>query len=156
MYKNEITLTHAVAGQYIDMKLWSNKRWDLSSNMSCGISYETWTRLIYHTCIKVRSNFRKERNQKFWPRTDWSVDCRSTEIPGQSTDGSTETGRELGFPMSVDPTVDRSRPWGPGFLAVDWLMDRSTAYTKLCTFVHIGRPLSDIGRPEFWNMLLFV
>jgi len=62
----------------------------------------------------------------FLPRTDH----RSTGVNGRSTD---------------------TRPWAPGFLPVDWLVNRSTAYSKMCTFVHIGRLPPWAGRPEFWN-----
>ena len=95
----------------------------------------------------IKSNFRKGKNQKFSPKTDYRSTVRSTDIPGQSTVRSTESGRELGFQvgrLSGRPIQAVTRPFQSGRLS-------GRPPTQLCTLCTFGRPP---GRPNLWNMLL--
>ena len=132
----------------------SNKSWGPSSNMSCSTNHRAWTRIVYHMWSKGKIQFIKETTIFAQKQVNGRlpVDCRSTGqnawAPGlvgrlpvdcRST-GDITTGR-----LSVDCRSTDTGPWAPGFLPVDWLANRSTAYSKLCTFVHIGR-LPPLGR----------
>ena len=101
--------------------------------------------------------FQKEKESEIWPRISLSVDLRSTagrlgfsrSVGCRSTAGRPYKMRELQvWPVECIGRlpVDRYRAVSSRFpMPVDWLVNRSTAYSKLCTFVHIGR-LPPLGR----------
>ena len=141
--------------------------------------YQLWsiTRLTYHTCIKVRSYFKKRRNQKFGPElayrstsgrlsVDWGLQGRSStgRLPVDRTKcvssrfGRSTAGR-LGLQLAVACRSTAGRPIqgrNLGYLerSTGWWTGRPPTQNcaRLCTSVDCP-PWA--GRPKFWNMLLF-
>ena len=113
----------------------------------------------------IRPKFRKEKNQQFWSKTDLSVDFRSTAgRPGfpkavgfRSTAGRLVKVRELQvWPVECIGRlpVDRSKCVSSRFAKpVDWLVNRSTAYVRMCTLCTSVDCPPWASRPEFWNRL---